>query len=49
MTYFRLFDTLLNVVFSLLPMPCIAPIAATAIRAAMSNDNSDGGRTLLHC
>src|SRR3954452_11547953 len=34
-TYFRLFDTLLNVVFSLLPMPCMAPIAATAIRAAM--------------
>ncbi len=29
-------ETLLNVVFSLLPSPCIAAMAATAINAAIS-------------
>src|SRR5438445_6956914 len=32
---YRLFETLLNVVFSLLPTLVMAPIAATAMRAAM--------------
>src|SRR4051812_18938031 len=34
-SYLRLFDTLLNVEFSLLPTLVIAPMAATAIRAAI--------------